>query len=117
MKGILTALLSLRYSDTSYINTGRNIILSDLARLPSTNNASRLFGIKNQIIPINAPSTGLFILMPIHSQLTAPSIHISPTNMRYPISISPPASISQNAITYAQSGAQYLISSTPLYHI
>ena len=40
------------------MNTGRNIIHNDLARLPSTNNASRLLGIKNHISPTNAPRYG-----------------------------------------------------------
>ena len=74
--------LSLRYSDTSYMNNGRNIMLSDLARLPSTNSAHRLLGIKNHMKPINAPSTGLFILIPIYNQLNAPSTDIIPTNIR-----------------------------------
>ena len=93
----LTFLVS-RYSSTVYKNRGRNTMQTHLARLPSVNMASRLFGIKNQRIPRKPPRKGLCFLQPIQNQESAPRKKIKPMNTRYPFRITPPARNSQKAI-------------------
>lgn len=80
------------------MNTGRNIILRLLARFPSTNNAYRLLGIKNQRSPINAPRYGLLKPLPMNGHTHAPK-NTLPYIKRYAPNWLPPARYWQNAIT------------------